>query len=87
MSKSESVPKMLKDALPYPLPGITPIWGASHSNLFTLPRIVCLLFTLGMITDISRVHGGADRKLPDRPPAPATKAKPPYPKTSKSSHC
>lgn len=35
MSKSESVPNMLQDALPYPLPVITPIWGASHSNLFT----------------------------------------------------
>lgn len=32
MSKSESLPEMLQDALPYPLPVITPIWEASHSR-------------------------------------------------------
>lgn len=60
MSKSESVPKMLQDALPYPLPVITPIWESeSYNNLFTLSWIVCLLFTLGLITfDIRRVEVG-----------------------------
>lgn len=49
MSKSENVPKMSQDALPYPLPAISPIWKASHGIFFTISRIVCLLFTLGLI--------------------------------------
>lgn len=32
---------MFQDVLPYPLPVISPIWRQSHSNLFTLSRIVC----------------------------------------------
>lgn len=64
LSMSESVPEMLQDALPYPLPVITPIWGPSHGSLFTLSRIVCLLFALGMIAlDISGVkEGGGERE-------------------------
>lgn len=44
-----SDPETLRDALPYPLPVITPIWEPSHNSLFTLPWAVCLLFTLSVI--------------------------------------
>lgn len=77
MSKSESVPKMLQNALPYPIPVITPIWGANAAYL-PASSAVCLPLACGIIAfDISTFELG-DGKL--RPPAPAT-TEPPYPKT------
>lgn len=48
MSKRESLPKMLQDALPYPLPVITPIWEASHSRgIHPFPDSLSSVHTFG----------------------------------------
>lgn len=77
----EMTSKMLQDALPYPLPVITPIWG-SKSQRLVYHFVNCLLFTLGLIAlDISK-EGVTHNSMSNQLLQPIL-----HTQKNKSSHC
>lgn len=64
MSKSESVPKMFQNALPYPIPVITPIWGAVAATYLSFPAPFVSCSHLGLSRSTSAESSRATENSP-----------------------